>query len=119
MVRSSSLPSVPPHHIGNNQSTIQKTTLDNKIESATTDLQSQVLQVELAKVNRDISHLRDEVRQSVFIFHKVHIHNPCIYKMILLDCCGAYMLPDKELEKTIIYKCKECGLSDSRQNDID
>jgi hypothetical protein len=29
-------------------------------------------------------------------------------------CCGSEMLPDKELEKTIIYKCKECGLSDSR-----
>jgi DNA-directed RNA polymerase subunit M/transcription elongation factor TFIIS len=28
-------------------------------------------------------------------------------------CCGADMLPDKELENTIIYKCKECGLSDS------
>jgi len=25
-------------------------------------------------------------------------------------CCGADMLPDKELENTIIYKCKECGL---------
>jgi Trp operon repressor len=42
---------------------------------------SQVLQVGLAKVNRDISHLRDEARQSVFIFRKVQIHNPCIYKM--------------------------------------
>ena len=29
-------------------------------------------------------------------------------------CCGAEMLPDKELEKTIIYKCKQCGLSDTR-----
>ena len=29
------------------------------------------------------------------------------------------MFPDKELEKTIIYKCKECGLSDSRLKDID
>jgi hypothetical protein len=31
-------------------------------------------------------------------------------------CCGSEMLPDKELEKTIIYKCKECGLSYSRLN---
>ena len=22
-------------------------------------------------------------------------------------CCGAEMLPDRELEKTIIYKCKQ------------
>jgi len=29
------------------------------------------------------------------------------------------MLPDKELEKTIIYKCKECGLSDSRLKDTE
>jgi hypothetical protein len=28
------------------------------------------------------------------------------------------MLSDKELEKTIIYKCKECGLSDSKLKDI-
>jgi hypothetical protein len=34
-------------------------------------------------------------------------------------CCGADMSKDKELEKTIIYKCKECGLSDSRLKDID
>jgi hypothetical protein len=27
------------------------------------------------------------------------------------------MLPDKELEKTVIYKCKECGLSDSKLKD--
>ena len=29
-------------------------------------------------------------------------------------CCGAEMLPDKELEMTIIYKCKQCELSDAR-----
>jgi transcription elongation factor Elf1 len=34
-------------------------------------------------------------------------------------CCGTEMLPDKELEKTIIYKCKECGLSDSRLKDTE
>jgi hypothetical protein len=28
------------------------------------------------------------------------------------------MLPDKELENTIIYKCKECGLSDSRLKNV-
>jgi hypothetical protein len=39
-------------------------------------------------------------------------------------CCGANMLPDKELENiiqqenTIIYKCKERGLSDSKLKDI-
>jgi hypothetical protein len=32
-------------------------------------------------------------------------------------CCGAEMLPDRELEKTIIYKCKQCGLSDTRLKD--
>ena len=34
-------------------------------------------------------------------------------------CCGTEMLPDKELEKTIIYKCKECGLNDSRLKDTE
>ena len=32
-------------------------------------------------------------------------------------CCGAEMLPDRELENTITYKCKECGLSDTRLKD--
>jgi DNA-directed RNA polymerase subunit RPC12/RpoP len=32
-------------------------------------------------------------------------------------CCGEEMLPDRELEKTIIYKCKQCGLSDTRLKD--
>jgi hypothetical protein len=32
-------------------------------------------------------------------------------------CCGAEMLPYKILEKTIVYKCIECGLSDSRLKD--
>jgi hypothetical protein len=32
-------------------------------------------------------------------------------------CCGAEMLPDRELEKTIIYKCEQCGLSDTRLKD--
>ena len=40
------------------------------------------------------------------------------YKM-KCACCGSEMLPDKELEKTVIYKCKECGLSDSKLKDID
>jgi hypothetical protein len=32
-------------------------------------------------------------------------------------CCRAEMLPDRELEKTIIYKCKEYGLSDTTLKD--
>jgi hypothetical protein len=32
-------------------------------------------------------------------------------------CCGAEMLPDRELEKTITYRCKQCGLSDTRLKD--
>ena len=38
--------------------------------------------------------------------------------MMKCACCGANMLQDKELENTIIYKCKECGLTDSRLKDI-
>ncbi len=29
-------------------------------------------------------------------------------------CCGGEMLIEKETEKTISLKCKECGLSDSK-----
>jgi hypothetical protein len=32
-------------------------------------------------------------------------------------CCGADMLQDKELENTIIYKCKERSLTDTRLKD--
>jgi Zn finger protein HypA/HybF involved in hydrogenase expression len=28
-------------------------------------------------------------------------------------CCGGDMLRNNELENTIIYKCKECGLSNT------
>lgn len=38
------------------------------------------------------------------------------YKM-RCACCGAEMLPDRKLEKTITYKCKQCGLSDTRLKD--
>jgi len=34
-------------------------------------------------------------------------------------CCGADMSQDRKLEKTIVYRCKECGLSDSRLKEID
>ena len=29
-------------------------------------------------------------------------------------CCGGDMKPDKDIGNSIIYKCSECGLSDSR-----
>jgi DNA-directed RNA polymerase subunit M/transcription elongation factor TFIIS len=29
-------------------------------------------------------------------------------------CCGGDMLPEKDIGDSIIYKCAECGLSDSR-----
>ena len=31
--------------------------------------------------------------------------------------CGAEMLPNRESEKTITHKCKQCGLSDTRLKD--
>ena len=34
--------------------------------------------------------------------------------MMKCACCGEDMLLYKELEKITIYRCKECGLSDSR-----
>jgi DNA-directed RNA polymerase subunit M/transcription elongation factor TFIIS len=29
-------------------------------------------------------------------------------------CCGGDMAPDKDIGNSIIYKCRECGLSDSK-----
>jgi hypothetical protein len=29
-------------------------------------------------------------------------------------CCGGDMKPDRDTGNSIIYKCSECGLSDSR-----
>jgi DNA-directed RNA polymerase subunit RPC12/RpoP len=29
-------------------------------------------------------------------------------------CCGGDMKPDKDMGNSIIYKCSECGLSNSR-----
>jgi hypothetical protein len=29
-------------------------------------------------------------------------------------CCGGHMLHDKDIGNSVIYKCAECGLSDTR-----
>jgi hypothetical protein len=34
--------------------------------------------------------------------------------MMKCACCGGDMKPDKDVGNSIIYKCSECGLSDSR-----
>jgi DNA-directed RNA polymerase subunit M/transcription elongation factor TFIIS len=34
--------------------------------------------------------------------------------MMKCACCGGDMKPDKDSGNSIIYKCSECGLSDSR-----
>jgi hypothetical protein len=34
--------------------------------------------------------------------------------MMKCACCGGDMKPDKDTGNSIIYKCSECGLSDSR-----
>jgi hypothetical protein len=39
------------------------------------------------------------------------------YKM-KCACCGAEMLADRVLEKTIIYKCNKCGLSETTLKDL-
>jgi hypothetical protein len=33
-------------------------------------------------------------------------------------CCGGEMILDKVSEKTIVYKCRQCGLSDTRLKEI-
>jgi Zn finger protein HypA/HybF involved in hydrogenase expression len=54
-------------------------------------------------------------------FHKVskvinkitfHIYvNPMVTKCA---CCGGNMLPERDIGNSVIYKCAECGLSDTR-----
>lgn len=34
------------------------------------------------------------------------------------DCCGGEMISDEVSEKTIVYKCRQCGLSDTRLKEI-
>jgi hypothetical protein len=29
-------------------------------------------------------------------------------------CCGSDMLPDRDIGSSIIYRCTDCGLTDSR-----
>jgi DNA-directed RNA polymerase subunit M/transcription elongation factor TFIIS len=29
-------------------------------------------------------------------------------------CCGGDMLPEKDIGNSLVYKCGECGLTDSR-----
>jgi hypothetical protein len=40
---------------------------------------------------------------------------PMSYALIMkCACCGGDMMPDKDIGSSIIYKCQECGLSESR-----
>jgi hypothetical protein len=60
---------------------------------------------------------------------KTHIYLPSIAKktkernsisslwhvlIMKCACCGGDMLPEKDIGDSMIYKCAECGLSDSR-----
>jgi hypothetical protein len=29
-------------------------------------------------------------------------------------CCGGDMLPDRDIGSSILYRCKDCGISDTR-----
>jgi DNA-directed RNA polymerase subunit M/transcription elongation factor TFIIS len=33
-------------------------------------------------------------------------------------CCGGEMIPDKMSEKIIVYKCRQCGLSETKLKEI-
>jgi transposase len=35
---------------------------------------------------------------------------------VLCLCCGAEMKPEKTLEKSTLFRCTGCGLSDTRMN---
>jgi hypothetical protein len=50
----------------------------------------------------------------LFIFPKFQL----LAYIMKCACCGGEMIPDKVSEKTIVYKCRQCGLSDTRLKEI-
>ena len=48
----------------------------------------------------------DQSKEIVF-----HLYDISVMKCA---CCGGDMLPEKDIGNSLIYKCTECGLSDSR-----
>jgi hypothetical protein len=34
-------------------------------------------------------------------------------------CCGGEMMPDKDIGSSIIYKCTDCGLSDTKLKEVE
>jgi predicted RNA-binding Zn-ribbon protein involved in translation (DUF1610 family) len=76
-------------------------------------------------VNVLLHHINNKsfVKRKYFLLTKCETITKNILKITnhycKMECayCGAEMLQDRKLEKTIIYKCKQCGLSDTRLKD--
>jgi hypothetical protein len=50
----------------------------------------------------------------LFIFPKFQL----LAYIMKCACCGGEMIPDKVSEKTIVYKCIQCGLSETKLKEI-
>jgi len=54
------------------------------------------------------------VPKPLFIFPKFQL----LAYIMKCACCGGEMIPDKVSEKTIVYKCRQCGLSETKLKEI-
>jgi len=61
--------------------------------------------------------IANEIWESILNILNLYYHYIPIEASMNCACCGSEMLPDSELENVVIYKCKECGLTNSKLKD--
>jgi hypothetical protein len=56
------------------------------------------------------------IKTIIHLKRTIRLDYTVIMIMIMMKCacCGGDMKPDRDTGNSIIYKCSECGLSDSR-----
>jgi hypothetical protein len=54
------------------------------------------------------------IKTIIHLKRTIRLDYTVIMIMMKCACCGGDMKPDKDTGNSIIYKCSECGLSDSR-----
>jgi hypothetical protein len=54
------------------------------------------------------------IKTIIHLKRTIRLDYTVIMIMMKCACCGGDMKPDKDVGNSIIYKCSECGLSDSR-----
>jgi hypothetical protein len=54
------------------------------------------------------------IKTIIHLKRTIRLDYTVIMIMMKCACCGGVMKPDRDTGNSIIYKCSECGLSDSR-----